>query len=527
MNLPPQNYQGVTPDQQFSSFPLKSCPPIICHAIVATCVNKKVPVEIAVSSFLAAASLACLPLVEAIPVHTTIPEPAVLNLLVIAGSGIGKSTVLRSVMQVFHDFSSEAHKEHKEKVEQFHVDISLWEENKKALARSLRQATSSNYGREDAERTMAEHLKNKPQKPVRFKFLYQDISNGELLKNLKDNPEAGIFSEEAVTFFKSRAKNDPGIFNLGWDGAPYSYQREGVDCDINLRLMFCLMVQPDIFEEYISKNLTTGRGSGFLARFLMVKVDDEYEYRDGDFSNVTKAIDAFNSRVHELLIRAKQRFYSGITDKQQLTLSPQAIAFMGEKRAEMRQKISEGGPWEHIDDIALKSGANALRLATIFHYFNGMPGGEISLSTIKHAHIVVEWYMQQASKTFYHNSRLFQFEKDALEVYTWIYNKMTIEGVAIISKSEIMRLGPKHKDNNLRLASKLVPILDQLAWQNRICLVQNYTGGPIYIILPNSLGVFNNPGVRTDLFPHGCRRLEPDDVSERVTLNLPQLTFSW
>ncbi|MCH0769510.1 DUF3987 domain-containing protein [Klebsiella pneumoniae] len=535
MNLPLQNYQGVTPDQQnlsvntseTLSFPIKSLPKKIRNAIIATSLNKKVSVEIAASSFLAAASLACLPLVEVKPVHTKLPEPAVLNFLVIAGSGSGKSTVLRAVMQIFHEFSSEVNDEYKNLLNQFQMDKILWEENKKALARNLRQATSRNYGREDAERAMEMHLSNKPQKPIRFKFLYQDISNSQLIKSLVDNPDAGIFSEEAITFFKSRAKNDPGIFNLGWDGAPYSYQRDGVDFEINLRLMFCLMVQPDIFDEYITRNQTTGRGSGFLARFLTVKVDGECKYKDGEFSHMNRALDEFDNRVQELLERAKQRFYDGIADKQQLTLSPQAIAFMGEKRAEMKQKISEGGPWEHIGDIALKSGSNVLRLATIFHCFNELSGNEISLLTIECAHRVIDWYMQQARKVFYKNSHLFLFEKDVLEVYHWIHNKMTIEGRAIIAKSEIMRLGPTHKDNNLRLASKLEPILAQLAWQKRIYLIQNYTGGPVYIILPNSLGFFQNPDMQRDLFPQGCRYLEPRDVSERVTLNLPNLTFSW
>ena len=135
--------------------------------------------------------------------------------------------------------------------------------------------------------------------------------------------------------------------------------------------------------------------------------------------------------------------------------------------------------------------------------------------------------MQQAGKVFYKNSRLFLFEKDVLEVYHWIHNKMTIEGRAIIAKSEIMRLGPTRKDNNLRLASKLEPILDQLAWQKRIYLVQDSRGGPVYIILPNSLGFFQDPGIRSDLFPHGCRCLQPNDEPERVILNLPYLIFSW
>ncbi|EDL3629309.1 hypothetical protein CRX10_19350 [Salmonella enterica subsp. enterica serovar Newport] len=211
MNLPLQNYQGGTPDQRNFSFnasetllfPIELLPKKISNAIIATSLNKKVSVEIAASSFLAAASLACLPLVEVVPVHTKIPEPVVLNFLVIAGSGSGKSAVLRAVMQVFHDFSSEVNEEYKNLLNQFQADISLWEESKKALARNLRQSTSRNYGREDAEKAMEEHLNNKPQKPVRFRFLYQNISNSELIKSLGDSPDAGIFSDEAVTFFVS------------------------------------------------------------------------------------------------------------------------------------------------------------------------------------------------------------------------------------------------------------------------------------------------------------------------------------
>lgn len=94
MNLPLQNYQGEkTPEQrnmsvkasESLSFPIRSLPKKISNAIIATSLNKRVSVEIAASSFLAAASLACLPLVEVLPVHTKIPEPAVLNFLVIAG----------------------------------------------------------------------------------------------------------------------------------------------------------------------------------------------------------------------------------------------------------------------------------------------------------------------------------------------------------------------------------------------------------------------------------------------------------
>lgn len=536
MNLPPQNYQEATPDQSISPinasgcrpFPLKAFPSIIKDAIIATSIDKKVPEELAASAFLAAASLSCLPLVEAIPVHTLIPEPAVLNILTIAKSGLGKSTVLRPAMRVFHEFIAKANDEYSRLLKQYQTELALWEEERKGLARNLRQATIRNYNGGDEYAEMEAHLLHKPEQPVRFNFLHQDVSNGELLKSLSVIPEAGIISEEAVTFFKSRAKNDPGLFNLGWDGASYSYKRDGVDCYMNLRLMFCLMTQPDIFDEYISKNHSTGRGSGFLARFLMVKIDNASGHHADDYFNYAfSSTENFDNRVKELLELAKANFYGGITDKLQLTLTPQAISFMGEKRAVMQQKITEGGPWEHIADIALKSGANALRLATIFHYFSRIPGEKISLSEIENAHEIVDWYMHQAVHIFHKNSRLFQFEKDVLEIYYWIHNRMMMDGRAIIAKSEIMRCGPKHKDNNLRHAIKLEPILNQLAWQKRIQLIQNYNGGPVYIILPNSHGIFQDPGMSLDLFPNGCRWLQPEHRLEMVELILPNLTFSW
>lgn len=537
MSMLPHNYQGATPGQQIVAnnsyqqpiFPIKLFPTIIAKAIIATCVNKNVPIEIAASAYLAAASLSCLPLVEAIPAHTTIPEPAVLNLLVIADSGFGKSTALRSVMQVFHDFSFQVNQEYKELLKKYQVDWRLWKEKEKALSRNVRQATTHRYLNEEDENIVLEaHLQNEPQKPVRFKFLYQDISRGELLKNVEDNPEAGIISGEGITFFKSRAKEDPGAYNLGWDGAPYLYQRDGVDCEVTLRLMFCLMVQPDVFDEYLAKHKNSGRGSGFLARFLMAKVDEIPDYyTERDFSKLNSAFAVFDNRVLELLELAKRRFYCGLSDKEQLTLASETMLLIGEKRAEMKQKIAKGGPYEHIPDIALKSDANALRLATIFHHFSKEPGDVISSSEMERAYEIIEWYMAQACRVFYQDSSLSLFEKDVLEVYHWIHNYMTEKGRAIISKSEIMRLGPKHKSNNLREARKLVPILEQLAWQKRILLLQNARGGSIHIILPNQWGVFQDPSVRIDIFPHGCRYLPTPEIPGRVALNLPNLFFTW
>ncbi len=104
-----------------SSFPVKCLPPLFHDAVVATCISKEAPAEMAASIFIAAASLACLSLVEVIPTHTDIPEPASLYMMVIADSGMGKSTVLESVARVFYDTSSDINKEYQKLVKEFNI----------------------------------------------------------------------------------------------------------------------------------------------------------------------------------------------------------------------------------------------------------------------------------------------------------------------------------------------------------------------------------------------------------------------
>ncbi len=288
--------------------------------------------------------------------------------------------------------------------------------------------------------------------------------------------------------------------------------------------MFCMMVQPGVFEEYLKKHNTSGRNSGFLARFLMARVDHTatiaFNNKDPDW--LKSSLDKFNNRVRTLLEEAKRRFHYGISDRKQLKLSLQAASFMGEKRYKMKQLISEGGEWEHIRDIALKSGANALRLATIFHHFNGEDSEEISLAEIESAYTIIEWYMQQASAIFFHDSKLYQFREDVLEVYYWIYNKMAQNGMPVIEKSELLKRGP----NRLRSANMVNRILGQLYWQRKICLYQNIAGGTVYINLPNRLGVFEGLSNFTNQFYSGYVEIMPEmKTSEFIELDLPNLVF--
>lgn len=513
-------------------FPLDSCPVAITQAIESVCKDKNVAPEIVVSVYLAAASLTCLPLVEVIPLHTNVPEPVVLDYIIIADSGAGKSTVFKPVMKVFTDFASKCNDIYQEEMKRYNGEKSVWDQITRGLKKNLREATG-NYGdREKEERALVEHMAKEPRKPKKFKFIYQDFSRAGLISQLEDNPEAAIFLEEASTFFASPAKDDPALLTLGWDASPFCYVRKGVDYEFTPRLMFCMLTQPDLFNSYLLKNPDSARGSGFLARTL---ISCTHELTGNTINNAplrrllseasawrfTSPVDTFNNRVTELLEEARKRFYCGMTDKQQLKLSPHAAAFMATRRAEMQQKIAHGGPWEHIADIALKSGSNALRLAAVFHYFSGNRSEEISENNIKCAHNVIEWYIAQSSKLFWKNSRRYQFERNVLEAYQWIYNKMLQRNYPLILKSEIQTSGPRNKSINLRLADNLNPILTQLIWQERIMAFESTRRGPIYIAIehPDLDWCLNQQ------FPEGYTFFKPPPLEGMTYFDLPALIF--
>lgn len=519
--FPSATYNNSNP----SKYPIKALPDIIQKPVLAMCIEKKAPVEIVAGLHLAVISLACLPLIEAIPAHTTKPEPAAINFMIIASSGMGKSTIAEEVMQSVFRYINQERNEYHEEIKQYKIELGSWEETRKAYARNLRRAIHHNFDGNDERQALENHDKNKPKKPARHKIVYNDVSRQALIRGLSENPCAGIYLEEGISFLKARLKDDPGLLNMAWGGSNFSYQREDIDIDMQCIVMFIIQVQPDVFDEYIEKHQKTARGSGFLSRFIMSKTTSLplYQPTDKDYSYLNASIDIFNEWIYSKFVEGRQKLRTGDTSKIRLTLSPQANQFMGEKRAEIRNRISKGGDLEHISDAALKSGANTLRLAMLFHYIDGREGNEISLKHIEGASSIIEWHLHQANMIFYKDSSQFKFEQSAREILYWISDRMTRSGSAIISKTEILKYGP----NRYRRADILTPILEQLAWQNCISLVQNCSGGPIYIVLPNQSGVVPDLSFRQDLFPHGFHFIRVPDTPDRVILNIPNLTFSW
>lgn len=149
-------------------------------------------------------------------------------------------------------------------------------------------------------------------------------------------------------------------------------------------------------------------------------------------------------------------FLNNDKKKKILRLTDEAELLWRNKRTEVEGKIAEGFEWDHIKDIAAKSGSNALRIAAILKYFSKDNTDAIGDKTMKCALHIVDWYLNQASHLFYPMSERYQFEQDVRELYSWIKNRIIQNNGYSFPKNDLEKYGP----NRLRRTEKLTPVLE-------------------------------------------------------------------
>lgn len=502
MNLSPELYnasqanlsvQPYIPVKNASlPYPVSSFPPVLHNVIQALHNNTQIPVELIGNVVLAATSLTCQSLVEVIQPHTNMPEPCSLYLMTIAESGEGKTTINKQVMKSCYRFAAELIQQYEQRFIDYKKKLKLWKIRQQALESNLRQAIKKGYSGENEEHEISKHALNEPLRPPRPNFIYEDTSLKALVEGLGEHPEAGFISDEAITFFKSYLKNNPGLLNKAWDGEMFDFRRaDGEIYQITPRLTFSLMSQPGVFMDYIKKYGVSARASGFLSRFLFAWTESSIGNRKNTQTSIETEYDLniFSERVTALLALNHIPLSDAGTQRKTLSLTDKALAVWKENRAQIESKLAPAGEWEHIRDIASKASANTLRIAALFQYFHQDSSEVIHTNVVECAINIMNWYLNQADKIFHPMSERFQFEQDVRELYSWIMNRISQNNGYAILKNDLEKYGP----HRLRRAERLTPVLNQLIFQGYFGVIQMFAHSALYITLHHQNGMFNFP----------------------------------
>ncbi|CAI0887438.1 YfjI family protein [Serratia fonticola] len=464
-------------------YPVEDLPPVMRDTVITLYDDTQIPAELIAAAVLSAAALACQSHIEVLPPHSSDPMHCALYLLTLAVSGEGKTSISKKVMKPFYQFSEQMKEEHESKLKIHQRDEKVWKIHQKALASNLYNAIKNGSEGTEEERQFNEHEATRLAPPARLAMLYDDTTAKALLEGLNRYSEAGVLSDEAITFFKGYLKNNLGLLSKSWDGDTYEYHRTGgEEYDIKACLTLALMVQPAVFENYLCKHGELSKGSGFLSRFLYINTVSTQGNRraNTDHTRSDEALNVFHKKINQLLARQRAHFYKNNTKKQTLILTEDAAIFWTNKQAQLNRKIGPGQQLEHISEIAAKAGANALRVAAIITYMHSTESTYISKDVIQAAFRIVEWHLDEAERLFFSSSERCAFIEDVYEMFGWLKEKFFDSNGAPLRKNEVNRYGP----NRLRDTKMSQPILEQLIALELICLVKPSPHSAVYIAMP-------------------------------------------
>lgn len=470
-----------------SAYPVDALPCLLRDVVVNLNEDTGIPVELIGSAVLSAASLACQALIEVIAPHDNKPEQCSLYLLTIAESGEGKTTVHKRIMSLFDDFSQKMDTIYKAQKEEYEAKLDTWKTKNKGLKSSLSKAVKNGENTEAHENALTELSKNKPVEPRRLRILYENITSAALIRGLIEYPNAAIISDEAISFFQGYVKNEFGFLNKAWDGSPYSFERRDFDgVRVNACMTMGLMVQSDVFKDYLKKNGSLAHSSGFLSRFLIAEVKSSRGLRKANVSHEKSdaAIQKLHDRIDILLDLQEKKFREDDKEKISMILSDDAIDLWREMSDHINARCSNDGHFEHIKETAAKAMSNVIRLAAIFQFISPSPGMDllehtdkiglyswetkktIDKKALSDAFRIIEWHLFQTSKLFYTKSKLYQLEQDAYELFSYIKKQFIELGKFSLTIRDLENSGP----GRLRKKNVLMPVLHQLISTNVIYL---------------------------------------------------------
>jgi hypothetical protein len=294
--------------------------------------------------------------------------PTSLMLLTIADSGERKTTTQNYFFKAINALNDSAYKANNEALAEYKVKYHLWGTHKRHLERTYSKCASQ----QDESLTLAardavaEHVRTEPQPERSGKFLYEDTTPQALVQMLYENsPNGCLLTSEASSIFSGKALGELDKLNTLWDGSSVIVDRVSRAGFIlqNARLTLSLMAQPSVIARFMGKRGEEARGTGFLARFLVVKPRQMAGQRSPVKLSALPRQQAFNTRIHERLTAPVK------ADRQVLRFSESAAEFWLQCSRGLEQQMQENGLYYYLKDHASKLLENTSRLAAILHTF--------------------------------------------------------------------------------------------------------------------------------------------------------------
>ena len=451
-------------------YPIESLPESIRPAVEEVARYVKAPVPLVAASALCAVSIAVQGLVN-VRRSSGLVGPTSLYLLSVAESGARKSSCDGCFSQPIREFERLQQETMKPKVLEYNASMSIFEAREAGLKDLLRQKDRKGEPIHDAERKLFELQEQKPTPPRIPRLVVTDATPEALAQRLQIWPSAGVVSSEAGVFFGSHGMGSETVMrnvtqlNVLWDGAPLSIDRKTSESIFvrAARLSVGLQVQPATLDEFMKKNGSLARGSGFLARFLFSAPPSIHGSRffeePPDF---WPCLEKFQKRLSSLLALPLPMDNYGCLQPRELSLCQSARNEWIAYHDAVEKELAADGEFTDVGDVASKSADNAARIAACFHIFDGADG-DISEDNMRRGCAIALWYLYEARRFFVDTANE-QVLKDATRLDSWLIRHCQTNQCLRVSRQEAMQFGPRAT----RKKDALQAALAELAASHRV-----------------------------------------------------------
>ena len=327
--------------------------------------------------------------------------PCSVNTWVVSGSGSRKTTIDRMLMKVFSVFEKTALKKMKPQLAAQKAKHLIWKSDFERFEKRLIGESGDDALAEEIQQELEELLLNEPKQISLPKILYRDATPEAIAKGLHAWHSALLNTSEAGALLGGRTMSNLGFFSGLWDGDDLRIDRASSESYVveGPRLTISLMVQEKTFAKFLSSQGSLSRDNGFLARFLVCYPAPLEGTRFGfNATGSWEHHEAFQSRLFEILM-------SGIpvdgvcAERKVLTLSVDAQVALKIFSNQVEADLAQGRFLSDIKDCASKVAENAVRLAGLFHYYEGLEG-PISGDTLRRAVDICSWHMLEFKRLF-------------------------------------------------------------------------------------------------------------------------------
>lgn len=427
--------------------------------------NIKSPRELSVSSALSIMSLACQGLYDVrSPVGNVCPLS--LAIMAISGSGEGKSPTLRAFSESVFQYQEKLFSEHEMELRRYRAAYGIWCEVLKAHKSNLRSCVKRGENTGIVEKLICDHQEKEPKQPLNLIFLNEDVTVEALFRGMHGGlSSAGWISSEAAGIMKGGAFQNFDKINSVWSGDGVRVGRVSRDSYqiSDARLALCLMVQPSAFDSFNEVKGGTARGVGFTSRFLYCRPRSTQGSRVVEGSEQRwDACRRFGTRAVDLLEEYVERCRRGGGERKVIQLSERASDIWIETRNEIEREMTQDGRYGWAPDHASKLAENMIRIAALFHVFEGREG-DVSETTMRAAVELGYWFSRQFNRIFSRDTIL---ENDASELHEWLRAHYEKTGERRIEKSYVRR----YCVNKLRDSGRLEELYEKLAFDGLIRL---------------------------------------------------------